>query len=117
MFKFKNELFKAQIQTALKKGIIGDQDVHSKDDIYTYLGKQLNLTADTIRKWQSPSNNGPSSFEDIRKLEEIFGVSLTQDTNDVSDDKNTPGFESTINIHLSHNTININIHPEAPEQK
>lgn len=78
---------------------------------------QINLSADTIRKWQNPSNSGSRSHEYIRKLEEIFKVSLSKDTNDVSDDKSIPGFESTINIRLSHNTININIYPEAPEQE
>lgn len=117
MLTFDKNLFKKLIRKALETGKIGDHEVHSKSDIYTYLAGLFHWSPDTIRKWQNPSSNGPGSFEDIRKLGEIFGVSLFQDTNDVSDDKNIPNLENIKSICISHATIKVYIHPEAPEQE
>ena len=82
--KFSSKKFRDAIDSAFEQGKLGDEEISSKQDIYEYIEKNLFRSNETIRKWASPKSNGPKEPQDIKKLEEIFGVSLRQENGETS---------------------------------
>lgn len=68
------ENYKAAITATKKNGILMDDKVKTKENVYELLAEKIHCSKDTVKSWSRSSNNGPNDNDMIVSLEKVLGI-------------------------------------------
>ena len=113
--KYSPKRYREAVNNAYMQGEFAGESVSSKQEIYERISDELHKSYDTVRKWANPKSNGSGDPKDIYKLEELFGVSLREETS--KDPELSCSECAKESIRSAYSIIKEYINSEAPEEE